>query len=44
MLSFKGVFMCNEKGSVKLYVSYYLEDDYKTKVEKYIEVFESEIR
>ncbi len=36
--------MCNEVGSVKLYVSYYLEDDYKTKVEKYIEVFEGEIR
>lgn len=36
--------MCQDKTSVKLYVSYYLESDYKTKVEKYIEVFESETR
>lgn len=31
---------CDEVTSVKLYVSYYLESDCKTKVEKYIEVFE----
>ena len=36
--------MCDTTGSVKLYVSYYLDDEYKTKVEKIIEVFESEIR
>ena len=36
--------MCDEMTNVKLYISYYLESDYKTKVEKYIEVFASEIR
>lgn len=36
--------MTSSTGSIKLYVSYYLDDDYKTKVENFIEVFESEIR
>ena len=33
-----------EVRSVKLYVSYYKDKEYKTKIEKYIEVFESETR
>ena len=36
--------MVNKTTGVKLYVSYYLESECETKVEKYIEVFESEIR
>ena len=44
---YKGINLSGMSGSntgVKLYVSYYIDDEYKTKVEKYIEVFESEIR
>ena len=36
--------MVNKTKNVKLYVSYYMESDCKTKIEKYIEVSESEIR